>query len=111
VKLDVGNDSAGRAFASCRLIQPAGLDKGIGGHGLDMHRADDVIVRGVGAIVPKQVVPRDQLEVAEHTVAAGLVLEPRIVVAAAKIPEVVVSVDGLSLGHGFFPVSRGRRGG
>ena len=56
----------GSPFALRRLLQPPGLDDRIGRHGFDVHRADEVVVRGVGAVVPEEVVARDRLEVAEH---------------------------------------------
>src|SRR5277367_6558929 len=99
LKLDAGDDAAREPFAVRCLLQPASLDQWIGRHRLDVHRADDVVVRGVGAIVPEEIVARDRLEVAEHALAGRLVLKPGIVIAAAEVPEVVVSVDDLSLGH------------
>ena len=105
VKLDAGDDGAGKPIAVRRRLQPPGFDDWVGRHGLDVHRADKVVVRGVGAIVPEEVIARDRLEVAEHSFAGRLVLKPGIVVAAAEVPEVVVRVDDLSLGHRLLSVS------
>jgi hypothetical protein len=99
VKLDAGDHAAGKPFAARHLLQPADFDDRIGRHGLDVHRADDVIVCGIGAIVWEKVIARDQGQVAEHAVARRLILKPGIVVSAAQVPEVVVSVDDLARGH------------
>lgn len=73
------------AFLQRMVVRPAGLD---------MHGRDDVLVRGIGAIIRNAVIAQDRREAAENRLAAGRArcFQPGMAVQR-QVPEMVVRVD------------------
>ena len=120
----------GEDFLRVRFIHPGMRDNGVGhavlrvdtgqplgfgdllaaiALGLDMHRADHFVQRGVAAIFGRQVIAAQAGVVAEPGMLAGL--QPRVAQSAVQVPQVMVGIDDRDVEQrGFsFPSGRCRR--
>ncbi|EGE60675.1 hypothetical protein RHECNPAF_1360053 [Rhizobium etli CNPAF512] len=105
VERNAGDITAGYAGTAVEAVQPAALFQRVGNRpaGLHMHRRNDVLSRGIGAIIVDAVITQDRSEVSHHHLVAGFArfLKPGMALQA-EVPEVVVRVDHrpvIALGH------------